>query len=133
MQEQIVCSSELVATFVHCNDPDCEGCQEQLVCTWPWLNSLMAENANMTEAVPAVISVRDPRSGRLLVYDGNMRTCHADVYKYSLRAQIIRDQQDFDEYLANHEALWSGITDFTKLLAAMNDQVDSLIQMLKQC
>jgi len=116
MKEQTILSQQLTVTFIHCDDRSCHNCQKKQK-TFHWLEQIL--NSGKWEEVPPVIIVKDAESEQLLVYDGNVRTNFATLKKLNLRAVIITDQNELNDYFKDHSVLWFGIKDFRELLEYM--------------
>lgn len=117
--EKIVDPKDLIITYIHCLE-DCNYCKRKKT-TWSWLETIAI--VKKQNEIPPLIIVRDPESGRFLIFDGNMRARHAIRNNYSLKVMIISGPKSFREYYDHEEKkgnrLWFGITNFLELLEIM--------------
>jgi len=115
LEELVVDGNSLKVTYAHCKIP-CSYCSHANN-TKKWLDSIVASGD--FSKIPSIVAVKDPASNHLLVYDGNVRTAHAKERKYSLKTQVISDENDFKKYLEKNNPLWFGIRNFDELLEFM--------------
>lgn len=116
MVKRVVDPSKVTITYFHCSDPFCSECSHKQK-TKSWLDEIIKKG----EKIPPVVVIRDPKDGRLLVYDGNVRVIHAIENSYKIEVLIIFDQKDLDDYLKERifTPLWFGIRNFEELLEYM--------------
>lgn len=101
--------------------------------TWGWLEDLVREGR--TGEIPPVVAVRDPDDGKLLVYNGNTRTQHAELHGYSLRTIILKDQEDLEAHWGgNRPDIWYNLNEFSELVSLMCIYVKSegLVQNISE-
>ncbi|HOK00746.1 MAG TPA: hypothetical protein PLU00_02110 [Candidatus Pacearchaeota archaeon] len=116
MKEVIISPHNLKRTFICCNNPKSSSYNKKRR-TYRWLNKIY--KAKREDEIPPVIAVYDPETEDFLIYDGNIRTSYALLKGYKLKAKIIYNQQDLDEYLKNNSYLWWGIDNLKELLEFM--------------
>lgn len=116
MEERVVSAKELLPTFVHCTNKNCPNGRKNLK-TRRWLNQMLSDEKY--SEVPPVTAVLDPETKKMLVYDGNIRQSHASENDCQLRAKILTNQADLDQYRESNETCWFGITDWNELLKFM--------------
>ena len=122
MKEIVVASDQLdqfAITFLH-GGKNCQS-YDKKIRTIAFLDQIFDKHGpkKMKDLVPPVTAVLDPEGDKLLLYDGNIRLCHAREKDYSLRAIVLTSPDDLFNYCQNHDVLWFRIRDFNELLEFM--------------
>lgn len=103
--------------------------EEEWHSTWTWLDAMVA--AQGAGAIPPIVAIRDPETGRLLVYDGNKRVGYCKAHNHPLRAIVLTTEEGLRDYLVGTDGIrfgrpqqWFGFLAFSQLLPFMRSYAE---------